>query len=112
MEGRRGGHCGDPCAPQRRGRRGGPAHIGFDALLPLLDKYHPQYLLHGHIHLRYGADQTRIREYGDTKVINVTEKYVLEIPNRAHKSAYPGEVRWITRQPEAKFNDMEYPLGL
>lgn len=89
-----------------------PAHIGFDALLPLLDKYHPQYLLHGHIHLRYGADQTRIREYGDTKVINVTEKYVLEIPNRAHKSAYPGEVRWITRRPEAKFNDMEYPLGL
>ena len=64
------------------------------------------------MHLRYGADQTRIREYGDTKVINVTEKYVLEIPNRAHKSSYPGEVRWITRQPALKFNDMEYPLGL
>ena len=55
------------------------AHRGFECLLELIDKYHPKYLLHGHNHLRYGEDQTREREYNGTKVINVTERYVLEI---------------------------------
>ncbi len=57
------------------------AHRGFEALVELLDKYHPKYLLHGHVHIRYGKDQTRIREYGNTQVINACERYVLEIPD-------------------------------
>ena len=57
------------------------AHRGFESLLKLIDKYHPQYLLHGHTHLGYGTDQTRVREYNGTKVINVCQKYVLEIPD-------------------------------
>ena len=57
------------------------AHQGFEELLKLMDKYHPKYLLHGHVHLSYGADQTRVRQYGDTKVINTSERYVLEIPD-------------------------------
>ena len=57
------------------------AHRGFEAFLKLMDKYNPKYLLHGHIHLSYGADQTRVRAYGDTKVINATGQYVLEIPD-------------------------------
>ena len=56
-------------------------HRGFEALLELIDTYHPQYLLHGHVHLNYGIDQTREREYHGTKVINVCERYVLEIPD-------------------------------
>lgn len=55
------------------------AHQGFEALLKLLDKYRPKYLLHGHVHLSYGRDQTRVRTYGDTKVINATQRYELEI---------------------------------
>lgn len=58
-----------------------PAHQGFEALLMLIDKYHPKYLLHGHVHLNYGMDQTRVREYGDTKVINTCQRYVLDIPD-------------------------------
>lgn len=58
-----------------------PAHRGFECLLELLDKYKPKYLLHGHVHLNYGMDQTRVREYGDTKVINTCERYDLEIPD-------------------------------
>lgn len=54
------------------------AHRGFEAFLELIDKYHPKYLIHGHTHLRYGAEQIREREYGGTKVINVCERYVLE----------------------------------
>ena len=55
-----------------------PAHRGFAAFLDLIDKYHPKYLLHGHIHLSYGTDQTRVRQYHGTKVINCCERYVLD----------------------------------
>lgn len=58
-----------------------PAHRGFEALLPFLEKYKPKYLLHGHVHLNYGIDQTRVREYDQTKVINTCERYDLEIPD-------------------------------
>ena len=57
------------------------AHQGFECFLELMDTYRPRYLLHGHVHLSYGRDRTREREYQDTKVINVCEKYVLETPN-------------------------------
>lgn len=56
-----------------------PAHRGFEAFLPLMDKYKPKYLLHGHVHLNYGMDQTRVRQYGDTQVINCCERYDLTI---------------------------------
>ena len=57
------------------------AHQGFEELLKLMDKYHPKYLLHGHVHLSYGIDKTRVRQYGDTKVINTSERYELIIPD-------------------------------
>ena len=56
-------------------------HMGFECFLDLIDRYRPKYLLHGHVHLRYSADLTREREYGGTKVINVCEKYVIDIPD-------------------------------
>ena len=57
------------------------AHRGFEALLPFLDKYKPKYLFHGHVHLNYNREQIREREYGDTKIINAFERYVLEVPD-------------------------------
>lgn len=66
--------------PRGIGDADDPAHRGFEALLELIDTYHPKYLLHGHVHMRYGIDQTRVREYGGTQVINTCERYVLEIP--------------------------------
>ena len=59
-----------------------PAHMGFRTLLDFIDEYHPAYLLHGHVHLNYGQDKTREREYHGTKVINVYERFVLELPER------------------------------
>lgn len=67
--------------PRGVGDADDPAHRGFEALLELIDKYHPRYLLHGHVHMRYGMDQTREREYNGTQVINTCERYVLEIPD-------------------------------
>ena len=75
-----------------------PAHHGFEALRELLDQYHPQYLLHGHVHLRYGSDTTRERRYGDTQVINVSERYVLEIPDRPVPPKQMGKIIWKTKR--------------
>lgn len=57
------------------------AHRGFYEFLRFVDKYHPKYWLHGHVHMNYGTDKTRVREYNGTKVINACERYVLEIPD-------------------------------
>lgn len=67
--------------PRGVGDADDPAHRGFEALLELIDKYHPRYLIHGHTHLRYGTDKTREREYNGTHVINVCERYDLHFPD-------------------------------
>lgn len=55
------------------------AHRGFEALLPLLEKYSPRYLVHGHVHLNYGPDRPRVHHYGETAVINAWERFELEL---------------------------------
>ena len=57
------------------------AHRGFKAFLKLLDKYEPRYLLHGHVHTNYSHNAVRERTYGNTQVINVCQRYELEIPD-------------------------------
>jgi len=57
------------------------AHQGFREFLSFVDRYHPKYWLHGHVHMNYGMDKTRVREYNGTKVINAYERYALEIPD-------------------------------
>ncbi len=56
------------------------AHRGFGAFLEFIDKYKPKYWLHGHVHMNYGIENVREREYNGTKVINAYERYVLDIP--------------------------------
>ena len=88
--------------PRGLGDRDDPAHIGFQALLDLVDKYHPQYLLHGHVHLRYNTDLPRVHEYQETKIINVSERYVLDLPDRDIPPRDRGRLIWKTphRAPE------------
>lgn len=74
-------------------------HQGFEAFLDLIDSYHPQYLLHGHVHLRYGMDIQRENEYHGTKVINVCESYVLDIPD-PEKRELTGWERFLQRKIE------------
>jgi len=62
-------------APKGVGDSDDYSHRGFDAFLDLIDEYHPEYLLHGHVHLRYGQNISRINEYHGTQVINVCERY-------------------------------------
>ena len=57
-----------------------PSHRGFEAFLPLLDKYRPAYLIHGHVHKNYSAHsfQREIR-YGDTTILNAAGRTILEL---------------------------------
>ncbi len=54
-------------------------HKGFDAFYRVINKYHPKYFVHGHMHMNYGRDIPREDFIGDTKVINAYERYVIEI---------------------------------
>ena len=54
-------------------------HRGFEAFLPLLERWKPRYLVHGHIHLNYGVRFPRVLTYGDTTLINACGRYLLEI---------------------------------
>ncbi len=59
------------------------AHRGFEAFLPLLEKYHPKFLFHGHVHMRYGAEVQREYRCGETRLINACDRYILELPDYA-----------------------------
>ena len=53
------------------------AHRGFEAVLDLLDRWKPRFLVHGHVHLRYGILREQV--YHETRVINACGKTELEI---------------------------------
>ncbi|MBR5571427.1 MAG: metallophosphoesterase, partial [Oscillospiraceae bacterium] len=55
------------------------AHRGSEALLELLDQYHPRFLIHGHVHLNYGHDILREIPYNGTRIINAYERYVIDV---------------------------------
>ncbi len=86
--------------PRGLGDAEDPAHKGFEALRELLDRYHPLYLLHGHVHLRYGLNIPRVLEYNDSQVVNVSERYVLEVPDRPFPEKDRGRLIWKTHPKE------------
>lgn len=55
------------------------AHTGFSVFLTLIDKYQPRALVHGHVHQSYRYDFKRVRQRGQTQVINACGYYFLEI---------------------------------
>ena len=55
------------------------AHKGFAVFLRFMDKYHPRYMIHGHVHTEYTHDFRRERQYGDTTIVNACGSYVIEI---------------------------------
>lgn len=54
-------------------------HRGFEAFVDLMDRYHPRYMVHGHVHPEYGAlTFRRERAYGETTVVNGYKRYIIE----------------------------------
>ncbi|WP_294499099.1 metallophosphoesterase family protein [uncultured Gemmiger sp.] len=56
-----------------------PAHRGFTVFRELLDAYRPPLMLHGHIHLSYGANIPREHIYNTTRIVNTFQRYVVEL---------------------------------
>ena len=69
-------------APKGLGDMEDPAHQGFQVFRDLIERYHPAVFVHGHIHMRYNASLPREQLYEGTRVINASERYVLEIPDK------------------------------
>ena len=56
------------------------AHRGFEAFLPLMDRYQPSYLIHGHVHKSYSVHTfSREVQYASTTVLNGAGRTILEI---------------------------------
>lgn len=86
--------------PKGVGDADDPAHWGFEAFRELIEEFSPTYLLHGHVHLSYGSDNIRLRQYEDTQVINVSERYVLEVEDRQVPMKQYGQILWKTKHKE------------
>ena len=84
-------------APEGLGDDEDVAHWGFQALRDLIEKYHPAYLVHGHVHMTYGHDIPREMEHQGTRVINAFERYVIELPDRDVKMKDYCQVLYKTR---------------
>ena len=54
------------------------AHQGFSVFSELIEKYHPRYMVHGHVHMNYGRDIARCTKIDDTTVINAYERALIE----------------------------------
>ena len=89
--------------PRNLGDDNDPAHWGFEALLELLDKYNPQYLIHGHVHSNYGMSRSRIHTRGSSTIINAFERYTLDIPDREFSPRKRNQLFWLHGQP--KYSD-------
>ena len=72
------------------------AHWGFNAFRDLIDKYHPAYFVHGHVHMTYNHTVPRVIDHNGTKVINAYERYTLEIPDREFPAKKYGQVLYKT----------------
>lgn len=60
-------------------------HTGFKSFLWLMQRFRPQYLLHGHVHA-YNPRQVVATRYGQTNVVNVYPYHVIDLePGAAHK---------------------------
>lgn len=53
-------------------------HQGFKTFLTLMNKYHPRFFLHGHVHMSYGRKHKRYDKYEETHVINAFERCIFE----------------------------------
>ena len=57
-----------------------PSHRGFECFGPLLDRYRPAVMVHGHMHQAYTAFFQRERPYNGVPVINASTEYAFDLP--------------------------------
>ena len=55
------------------------SHRGFEAFRSLIERYHPAYFVHGHIHKNYGTHIPQKSEWNGTTIINAYEHCIFHI---------------------------------
>lgn len=61
----------------------GLTHRGFEAFLHVIDQYAPKLMAHGHVHQSYRYDFQRVRQRGNTQVVNAYGSYIFELDTSA-----------------------------
>ena len=77
-----------------------PAHTGFQAFAELIEEFSPRFFLHGHTHLRYNHSIPREQTVGSTRVINVSERFELELRGRETDVKDKNKLIWLSRHRE------------
>lgn len=54
-------------------------HRGFETFNKIMDRYHPEYMLHGHVHMNYGRIQKEYDHPSGTKIINACGYCIIEV---------------------------------
>jgi predicted phosphodiesterase len=62
-----------------------PSHRGFECFGPLLDRYRPAVMVHGHMHQAYTAFFQRERTYNGVPVINASTEYAFDLPETPNR---------------------------
>ncbi len=73
-------------------------HQGFESFLRLLDRYRPALWVHGHVHLRGWPLPERELLYKSTRIVNASERYELEFPDRAYDPRDRFTLKPVTRR--------------
>ena len=60
-------------------------HRGFECFGPLLDRYHPAVMIHGHVHQSYSAFFQREHDYHGIPVINASTSYEFDLPETPNR---------------------------
>jgi Icc-related predicted phosphoesterase/DNA-binding Lrp family transcriptional regulator len=70
-----------------------PCHRGFECFRWLIEKYHPDYFIHGHIHTHFASSADRMTVINSTKVVNTCGYYLLELEVDADRLRRPAVFR-------------------
>ena len=62
-----------------------PCHKGFESFNWFIKKYHPAYLVHGHVHL-YDLRTPRITDSGSTTIVNAYGYHIIDFPKESPRS--------------------------
>lgn len=57
-----------------------PCHKGFECFNWFIEKFQPEYFIHGHIHL-YDIREERVTKVGNTTVVNAYAHHIINLPS-------------------------------
>ncbi len=76
------------------------AHRGFECFVGLIEEWRPAFFLHGHTHLSYSTSAVRELALGGTRIVNVSERFGFDFPDKDFPPEKKGELVRLTRYKE------------